>query len=122
MPYRIMSNKVNGKVTLHIAGANSGDIIVAGNNSVSNLTANSAEIISGAAIRRIYWATDTNWNVKRGANVVAVLTGSGDMQLDGMPITLDAAANVSANTSSANGFLVMELSKAFSAYSNVGNY
>jgi hypothetical protein len=120
MGYRLMSNKVNGRVTIHVAAANSGDIIVVGNNSVSNLTSNAAEIISGAIIRRIFWGTDTNWSIKRGANVVLVLTQTGQMDFEGCAINLDPAANVSANTSSANGFLILELAKTFTTMANTG--
>jgi hypothetical protein len=114
MPYRIVSNKLNGKVTIHVVGANSGDIIVAGNNSVSNI-ATGAEILNGAYIRKLYWNTDSPWVIKRGANTVLVLgAGAGpELDLSALPMSLDYAANVSCNTvaATANAFLILELSK-----------
>lgn len=117
MPYRFMSNKFNGKATIHVAAANSGDIIVVGNNSVSNLVVNATctEVIAGAFIRKVSWGTDVNWSIKRGANVVMVLTGSGEMHLDAMAMNLDPTANISANTSSANSFLILHIDKIFAA-------
>ncbi len=122
MPYTLLSNKVNGRATIHVISANSGDIIVVGNSTVSNLTANSVEVISGAAIRRVSWGTDGNIKILRGANVVLVLTQSDQLDLDGCAITLDSTANIVINVSSANSFAVLEISKQFSTFSNVGGY
>ncbi len=123
MAYRFNSNKLNGKAQIHIVTANSGDIIVAGNSTVSNLTVNSTsgEVLTGAYIRRVIWSTDTRWVVNRGGNTMIVLTGTGDIRLDGMTMVLDPAANISVNTAGAttNGFIMLEVDKVLSAYSTV---
>lgn len=123
MPYTLLDNKPNGnKVTIHVVAANSGDIIVVGNNTVSNLTSNASEIIAGAVIRRVQWSTDSPWTIKRGANTVIVLgTGHNDLRFHEMSaINLYPTANISANTAAAtaNSFLLIEISKSFSAYAN----
>ncbi len=123
MPYTLLNNKTNGnKVTIHVVGANSGDIIVAGNNTVSNLTSNASEIVAGAVIRRVMWSTDNTWTIKRGSTIVMVLTpGQGDFPVHEMSdINISPTANISANTAAAtaNSFLLIEISKSFTAYAN----
>ncbi len=114
--YRFNSNKLNGKTQIHCAGANSGSITIAGNSSQSNI-ALLGEVLSGATIRRVVWGTDTNWTITRGSNVVMVLTQAGDIDLAGLAVQLDAAGTLSINTSSANGFLMIELNKVLTTWS-----
>ncbi len=128
MPYRFISNKISGKTIIHVAGANSGSIMVIASNATNNseLRAHADEVVRGAYIRKLIWGTDTNWLIQRNdANVtinVAVLTQTGEMRLDGTAITLLPHANISATTSSANSFLIMELDKLFSNVATPGGY
>src|ERR1017187_10701420 len=115
--WRFNTNKLNGSCQIH-AVANTGNVIVVGNSTVSNLCVNSTsgEIISGAHIKRISWGTDTNWQVLRGTNLIMVLTGTSEIVGDGIPIVLDPTANISATTTSANSFIILEIQKTFSSY------
>lgn len=116
MAYRIQANRKYLSFTVH-AVANTGDIIVAGNSSVSNV-ALSGEVLDGAYITQV-WAgcpsgANAFWTIKRGANTVAVLDSTGyyDYAGCGNPITLDQTANVSATlTGSAVGYLMFECQK-----------
>jgi len=121
MAYRFISNKFNGKATIHIVGGTASDIVVVGNSTVSNLTVNatSSEIISGAIIRRVIWGTDIPIKVTRGANVVIVLTQAGDIDFAGLSINLDSAASINVANLTANSFLVMEIDKIFSSITSV---
>lgn len=117
MPYRIQNNQRNGKVTLHFT-ANSGDVIVTGNNSVSNV-ALAGEDVASAPINQI-WAgspsgANSYWEIKRGANVILVVDSSCwlDFAGNGNQLTLDAAAaNLTANlVGSTAGSLIIEFQK-----------
>jgi hypothetical protein len=123
MAYRFIENRMNGEAIIH-AAANTGDIIVLGNNSVSNLCANSTsgEVISGAMIQRLEWGSDGVWKVYRGANLIFVLSGTDAIEGGGMAVNLDPAANITANCTSANCFIIMEIEKLFSAYNSPAGY
>jgi len=99
------------------ANANTGDIVIAGNNTVSNVTSFDAEEVNGAAISQVSWGApvDAYWAVYRGANLVGVYNGSGHINYSayGMALNLDASANLSANlVGSANGTINIELKKS----------
>jgi hypothetical protein len=121
MAYSFLWNKFNGKCAIHLAPAGNCDIVVVGNNSVSNLTSNgtSSEVISGAMIRRVIWSTDTSILVKRGANTVIVLTQTGDIRFDGLSVDLFPDAGINVGTISANSFLIIEVDKKFSSVTSV---
>lgn len=119
MPYTILKNQKNGKVAIHVAGANSGDIIVVGNSTVSNL-ATGAEVLSGAAIRKVKWGCGDGFiTILRHTTPVAVLSQSGEMDFSDIAVlTLNSAANVVVNMS-ANAFCVVEIDKVFSSVVSV---
>lgn len=87
-------------------------IVVAGNSSTSNV-ASTLETVESASIVGVYWASDATWTIKRGANTILVLPGYGqwDLREKGVSLSEFAAANVVANTTTANASLVLILSK-----------
>tara|TARA_R110000823_G_scaffold200078_3_gene331101 strand:- start:2092 stop:2475 length:384 start_codon:yes stop_codon:yes gene_type:complete len=116
MAYRIQANRKNLSVSIH-AIANTGSIVVAGNNSVSNV-AISDEVITGAYITQIWAGSPSGnaayWEIKRGSNTVMILDSTTyfDFAGCGNPITLDSSAPLSATlVNSVEGFIVIELQK-----------
>lgn len=112
----VMLNRKNTSAVLHFT-ANSGNIVIVGNSSVSNLAVGT-EIINGAYISQVAFGSPSGnaayWEIKRGANVVLIVDST--CQLDfagcGMSITKDATADLSANLVGATaGFLTIELQK-----------
>ncbi len=111
MAYRVLRNARNGFIALNCVG-NTGNVIVVGNNTVSNI-ATQDEVVSGAGIRSVTWATDANIQISRGANVVMILTQSG-CEILPRALTLDPAANLVVSSTSANSWLMIELNKLYS--------
>jgi len=116
MPYTIIDNKLNGSVTIH-ATANTGTIVVQGNNSVSNV-AIGTENVQSLAINQVWAGSPSGnaayWEIKRGANVVMVIDSTCylDFTGNGRQIKIDATANVTANLIGATaGFLVVDFQK-----------
>jgi hypothetical protein len=122
MAYSFLWNRLNGKAAIHLAPGGNCDIVVVGNSSTSNLTVNatSTEVIANAQIRRVVWGTDANIQIKRGANVVMVLTQSGDVDLAGLAVNLFPTAGINVATLNANSFLIMEIDKGFTTQANSG--
>jgi hypothetical protein len=91
----VISNQLKGKVVLHYV-ANSANVIIAGNSTVSNV-ALSTENIGGATVRKVAWSSNGTWTVARGANTLLILHGAGsiDFSAMGMGLNLDPAANIS---------------------------
>lgn len=119
MAHSLISNKKNLAVTVHVSASNS-TLIVAGNNSVSNV-ATGDEVLTGASITQLFWGTDTGAIiVKRGANVVVTCTQTGHMDFAaaGLSLTKDQAANLVVELPSANAFVLIELQKVGSLTSN----
>lgn len=115
MAVNIISNRKNTSVVLHVSSANSGNLVVAGNSSVSNL-AISNEILTGAYITQVVWGCDGTGHIQvlRGANLVAVYDSTGQHEYagTGMPINMYPAANLVINlVGSANSFIAIELQK-----------
>lgn len=116
MPYTIMDNKKNGTVTIH-CNANSGNIIIPGNNTVSNVASVGESVVS-AAINQVWAGSPSGnaayWEIKRGANVVLIIDSTCylDFTGNGKQIKLDASANLTANLIGATaGFLILDLQK-----------
>lgn len=92
-------------------------VTVAGNNSVSNLTSNSSEVVLGATITKVIYGAGANsyWTLKRGSNTVGVYWGSGvlDYQSHGITLNLYPAGSISANLVGTvqDGFLIVETVK-----------
>ena len=122
MPAVITSNKKNTSLVVHVASSNSGNIIVTGNSTTSNVNGTSVcvavgnEVLTGAYITQAVWGCDGNGHIQilRGANLVAVYDSTGQQEYagTGMPINLYPAANVVVNLiGSANSYIVFELQK-----------
>lgn len=119
MAVNVISNRKNTSVVLHVASANSGNVVIAGNSTVSNV-AISNEILTGAYITQVVWGCDGTGHIQvlRGANLVAVYDSTGQHEYagTGMPINMYPAANLSINlVGSSNSFIAIELQK-------VGNF
>lgn len=115
MAVNVISNRKNTSVVLHVSSANSGNIVIAGNSTVSNV-AISDEVLTGAYITQVVWGCDGNGHIQvlRGANLVAVYDSTGQHEYagTGMPINMYPAANVVINLiGSANSFIAIELQK-----------
>lgn len=118
MPYRITSNKKNASIVIHCT-ANSGNVIVVGNSTVSNIAVSGTdEVITGAFISQIIAGSPSGnaayWVVKRDANTVAVIDSSTTLDYagSGMGLNLDPTANVVIELVGATaGSLMIELQK-----------
>jgi hypothetical protein len=115
MAITVISNKPRVSAVLHISAANA-SIVVAGNNSVSNLAVDSTEVLTGAYINQAVWGCDgTGYIVlKRGSTVVGVYdsTGQHDYSGCGMPLNVGSTQNISVEfVGSANSFIVIDLQK-----------
>lgn len=115
MAYTILQNKKNLSVVIH-ADANT-TLTIAGNSSVSNI-ATSDEILTGAAIKQVWWGqqpgTDSCWIIKRGSNTVGVYdsTGWNDYAGNGVMINKDTGATLVLQLNgTANGYIMVELQK-----------
>lgn len=114
MSYVIMSNKPNLSFTLHVTG--NCDIIIAGNNSVSNV-ASSDETLTGAYINQIAWACapDTHIQIRRGSSLVAVYDSSSQHEYAGcgMPLNVNSEKTMSVRFYGSGGFCTIEMQKVF---------
>ena len=122
MPAVITSNKKNTSLVVHVASSNSGNIVVAGNSSTTNVNGTSVcvalgdEVLEGAYITQAIWGCDGTGHIQilRGANLVAVYDSTGQQEYagTGMPINVYPAANVVVNlVGSANSYIIFELQK-----------
>lgn len=113
---RIISNKLGQAVTLHFTASET--VTITGNSSVSNIAMGS-EIVSGSAIRRIWYGGPAT--ISRGANLVSSATGSGehDFAGHGSAINLDTGASLVVSITGTN-FVMIELSKKSNQTSGSG--
>lgn len=121
MAVTILSNKKNLSATIHVASANSGNIVVSGNSTTTNVNGSatcfavSNEVLSGAVINQIFWGTDAgSIQVLRGGTLVATLTNTGhaDYAGAGLALTKTPAANLVINfVGSSNGYAIVEMQK-----------
>ena len=121
MAVTFLSNKKNLSATIHVSAANSGNIIVSGNNITTNVNgtatcfAVSDEILTGAVINQVFWGTDAgSVQILRGSNLVSTFTQSGHLDYagSGMALTKDSSANLVINfAGSANGYCIIEVQK-----------
>lgn len=108
----IIKNQINGSVTIQTSA--NGTFKIAGNNSVSNVTASNTEVISNGRITGIFWGVSgTNtWTVKRGANTVAVLTNSGFISgIQNIALDTDSPADLVLELSGGTGAITIEVKK-----------
>lgn len=116
MTYRVVHNKKYNSVTLLFTASNTG-VVIAGNSTVSNV-ATSDEVLAGASIAQMWFGSPSGnaayWVVKRGANTVFVADSTAymDFRGNGLTLSIDSAADLSANLIGATaGTLVIELKK-----------
>lgn len=121
MAVTIISNKKNLSATIHVAGANSGNIVVSGNSTTTNVNGSatcfavSNEVLTGAVVNQIFWGIDTgSVQVYRGATLLGTYTQSGHLDYagSGMALTTNQTANLVINfVGSANGYALVEVQK-----------
>jgi hypothetical protein len=122
MAVTITSNKKNTSAVIHISAANSGNIVVVGNSTTTNVgatatcLATSDEVLSGAYIAQIFWGCDGNGHIQilRGTTLVGVYDSTGycDYAGNGMPLNVSPAANLVVNfVGSANSYCLLEVQK-----------
>lgn len=117
----VIANRERTSAILHFT-ANTADIVIVGNNSVSNVAKNN-EVVNGAQISQIICGSPSGngayWKVLRGANTVAVIDSTAmlDFAGVGMPINLYPQANLSVQLiGAADGFLMIEIQKIGSEF------
>lgn len=122
MAVTITSNKKNTSATIHVSAANSGNIIVSGNSTTTNVGATATclaigdEVLSGAYITQIFWGCDGNGHIQilRGATLVGVYDSTGyyDYAGNGMPLNVSPTANLVVNfVGSSNSYCLLEIQK-----------
>ena len=117
MAIRIVDNK---RSTVTILATGTETVIIAGNNSVSNIAlAGVTDDIVGASIKQVWFGSISGgsgfWQVTRGANVVLMADSTAwfDFAGNGRGLSLDSAANVTMTRTGASGTMMMELKKIY---------
>lgn len=101
----IENNQLNGKVLTRDTGS--------GSYTLAQLSVNAnVETVTGATINKLFWSTNGNITIARGANTKITLHNAGfwDLHGSGDAIGSDASANI-VITVVTGGTLVMELKK-----------
>lgn len=117
-----VSNRKNTSFVLHVSAANSGNVVVSGNSTTTNVAATSTciaqgnEVMTGAYITQAFWGCDGTGHIQvfRGSTLVAVYdsTGQKDYAGCGMPLNVNPAANLVVNfVGSSNAYCILELQK-----------
>ena len=117
-----ISTRKNTSFVVHVSAANSGNIVLAGNSTTTNVNGTSTcvaigdEVFSGAYITQATWGTDGVGTVQilRGATLVAVFdsTGQKDYAGNGIPLNINPTANLVVNfVGSSNAYCILELQK-----------
>jgi len=106
MPITTNQNKPGGYVVLRATGADTLNLATA---------AAAGETVNSMSISQIVWSVDHNqrWTVTRGGDTVAVLSGSGGQDYQGIRLETDAqlTANCNVSLSGGNGYIVVQLHK-----------
>lgn len=117
-----VSNRKNTSFVLHVSAANSGNVVVAGNSTTTNVAGTSTciatgdEVMTGAYITQAVWGSDGAGSIQvlRGATLVAVYdsTGQKDYAGCGIPLNVNPTANLVVNfVGSSNAYCILELQK-----------
>jgi len=113
MAVTITSNRKGWSAVIHVSEANT-SIVIAGNNSVSNV-AISDEVLTGAYITQVFWGNGGTGQAKilRGGVLVGAYDSSGyyDYAGSGMPLNVNASANIDVQFTDANQYLFFEIQK-----------
>lgn len=100
MPITTNQNKPGGYVVLRATGADTLNLATA---------AAAGETVNSMSISQIVWSADHNqrWTVTRGGDTVAVLSGSGGQDYQGIRLETDAqlTANCNVALSAGNGYI-----------------
>jgi hypothetical protein len=115
MPHRIIANRKNLSTTLHFVS--NGTVVIAGNSTVSDIAIDN-EVLTGAYITQVWYGSPSGsvsyWEIKRGANTVAVLdsTSYTDFAGNGNALKLDSGATLTASLiGTTAGYLMIEVQK-----------
>jgi len=117
-----ISSRKNTSFVIHVSAANSGNIVLAGNSTTTNVNGTSTcvaigdEVFSGAYITQAFWGCDGTGHIQvlRGSTLVATYdsTGQKDYAGCGMPLNINPAANLVVNfVGSSNAYCLLELQK-----------
>lgn len=117
-----VSNRKNTSFVIHVSAANSGNVVVSGNSTTTNVAGTSTciatgnEVMSGAYITQAFWGCDGTGTIQvlRGSTLVAVYdsTGQKDYAGCGMPLNINPTANLVVNfVGSSNAYCILELQK-----------
>ena len=117
-----ISNRKNTSFVIHVSAANSGNVVVSGNSTTTNVAGTSTciatgnEVMSGAYITQAVWGSDGVGSIQvlRGSTLVAVYdsTGQKDYAGCGIPLNVNPAANLVVNfVGSSNAYCILELQK-----------
>jgi hypothetical protein len=127
-----ISSRKNTSFVVHVSAANSGNIILVGNSTTTNVGGTAAcvaisdEILSGAYITQATWGTDGVGSIQvlRGATLAAVFDSSGqkDYAGNGIPLNINPTANLVVNfVGSSNAYCILELQKQGTFISEYNN-
>lgn len=114
----ILHNRKNHSVVLHFT-TTSGNVIVAGNNTVSNI-ATGAEVVESASIAKITWGIGGNtagyWTVARGGTTLLICAAPGgtyDLAALGAAVNANNTQNLvcTANFGAGVGHIIVEMKK-----------
>lgn len=117
-----ISSRKNTSFVIHVSAANSGNIILSGNSTTTNVNGTSTcvaigdEVLSGAYITQVFWGCDGTGHIQvlRGSTLVGVYdsTGQKDYAGCGMPLNVNPTANLVVNfVGSSNGYCLIEMQK-----------
>lgn len=107
----VIINRKNKTAVVHVTANTTLTIAGTANTSAIALT---GETITGATIKQVFFGSDTGtWTIKRGANTVAVLSGTQHMDYAGLGLALiqDSTATLVITLSGGTGYCMIELAK-----------
>jgi hypothetical protein len=103
---RVLSNQLGGK---YVVLCTANDTI-----QVSSANATAGEVVTGLTINQVWTGLDSGfWKISRGANTIFITNGSDyyDFSGAGQALTLDPAANVVVESTTANCTLMIDFTK-----------
>lgn len=117
-----ISSRKNTSFVVHVSSANSGNIVLSGNSTTTNVAGTSTcvaidnEVLSGAYITQAFFGIDGNGHIQilRGSTLVAAYDTSGqkDYAGCGMPLNINPTANLVINfVGTSNAYCMLELQK-----------
>ena len=118
MSYTITQNRKNTSFVLHVSGANTGNVIIAGNSIVSNVAMGN-EILTGAYICQVFvghdgGTADAGVQILRDNTLVASYDTAGyfDYSGAGMPLNVLPSGNLQIKfVGTSNAYCMIEMQK-----------